>query len=153
MKVTLDQIKQLRNETKAGVMDARKALMESGGDMAMAKQWLTKQGLKKAAKKAGRETSEGLIEAYIHAGARVGAIVKLSCETDFVAKTEEFKTLAREVAMQVASMSPKNIKELSKQAYIRDSRKTIADLLKEAIAKLGENVKVEKIERMEVGKS
>lgn len=141
-KVSMDQVKQLRQETQAGVMEAKKALEESESDMKKAKAWLVKRGLDKAAKKADRETSEGIVEAYIHTGGKVGALIKLTCETDFVARTEEFKTLARELAMQVASMHPKDVDELLSQDYIRDTSKTVADLVKETIAKVGENIQV-----------
>ncbi|OGD63539.1 translation elongation factor Ts [Candidatus Beckwithbacteria bacterium RBG_13_42_9] len=146
----MEQIKQLREETKAGVMDARQALVENDGDIKKAKEWLVKKGLDKAAKKADRETCEGLVESYIHHGGRVGAIVKLTCETDFVARTDEFKTLARELAMQVASMDPQTVDELLAQDYIRDTSKKVEDLIKETIAKVGENIKVEEIKRMGV---
>ena len=148
MKTSLDQIKKLRAETKAGVMDVRQALAETNGDVAKAKAWLVKKGLDKATQKADRETKEGLVEAYIHTGGKVGAMVKLSCETDFVARTEEFKRLARELAMQVTSMDPKNIDELLNQEYIRDASKKVRDLINETIAKVGENIKVEEIKRM-----
>ncbi len=150
MKISMEQIKQLREETKAGVMDARQALVENDGDIKKAKEWLVKKGLDKAAKKADRETCEGLVESYIHHGGRVGAIVKLTCETDFVARTDEFKTLARELAMQVASMDPQTVDELLAQDYIRDTSKKVEDLIKETIAKVGENIKVEEIKRMGV---
>ena len=146
----MDQIKKLRQQTQAGVMEAKKALEESRGDMKKAKEWLKKRGLDKAAKKADRETGEGVIETYIHTNSRVGAMVKLTCETDFVARTKEFKTLAKELAMQVASMNPKDIDELLAQDYIRDSSKKIADLVKEAIAKLGENIKVDDFCQMRI---
>jgi len=149
-KASMDQIKKLRQQTQAGVMEAKKALEESRGDMKKAKEWLKKRGLDKAAKKADRETGEGVIETYIHTNSRVGAMVKLTCETDFVARTKEFKTLAKELAMQVASMNPKDIDELLAQDYIRDSSKKIADLVKEAIAKLGENIKVDDFCQMRI---
>jgi len=150
MSISIDQIKKLRTQTKAGIMEVRQALEETNGDMEAAKQWLQKRGLDKAAKKADRETGDGLIGVYVHAGGKIGAMVKLGCETDFVAKTEEFQTVAREVAMQVASMNPENIEELLKQSYIRDSKKTIEDLVKETIAKLGENVKILEMSRLEI---
>ncbi|NMB57135.1 translation elongation factor Ts [Candidatus Beckwithbacteria bacterium] len=150
MTITTDQIKKLRMETKAGVMDVRKALEESKGDMAKAKQWLAKKGLDKAAKKADRETGDGRIATYVHAGARIGAMVKLACETDFVSATDEFEVLGKEIAMQVASMDPKDVKELLAQTYIRDSKKTIDDLVKEAIAKLGENIQIIEFVRMAI---
>jgi elongation factor Ts len=142
MKITMEQVKKLRAQTQAGVMEAKKALEESGGEMKKAKTWLVKHGLDKAAKKADRETKEGLVEAYTHTDGKVAALVKLTCETDFVARTQEFKTLAHELAMQVASMDPKDVDELLRQDYIRDTSKTVGDLVKEAIAKLGENIQV-----------
>jgi elongation factor Ts len=150
MEISTDLIKKLRKQTKAGLMDVSKALQESNGDLEKAKKWLIKQGLSKAAKKADRKTSDGLVESYIHNGGKVGSMVKLACETDFVAKTEDFQKLAREIAMQIASMNPKDVKELLAQAYIRDSKKTIEDLVKEAIAKLGENIQIIEFKRMEI---
>jgi len=144
-----ESILKLRNETGAGVMDAKNALEEFLGDYTKAKEKLLKLGLAKAAKKADREVKAGLVESYIHTG-RVGALVKVSCETDFVAKTDEFKMLAKEVAMQVSAMDPENIEELLKSAYIRDSKKSIEDLVKETIAKVGENIQVTEFARFEV---
>ena len=149
-KVTMEQIKKLRGETQAGVMEAKQALEESGGKMQQAKAWLVKRGLDKAAKKADRETSEGLVEAYVHTNGKVAALVKLTCETDFVARTEEFKTLARELTMQVASMDPKDVDELLNQGYIRDTGKKVEALIKETIAKVGENIKVTEIKRLAI---
>jgi len=149
--MNVDQIKKLRSETKAGVMEVKKALEESKGDMEKAKIWLIEQGLSKAAKKADRETGEGLIVAYIHNTGKVGAMIKLGCETDFVAKTEDFQTLGREIGMQAASMNPQTIEDLLKQDYIRDGSKTIDTLIKEAIAKIGENIVVLEMKRMEIG--
>lgn len=106
MAVPTDLVKELRARTGAGVMDCRRALEETGGDLARAAEVLRARGLAAAARRAGRETSEGLVEAYIHAGGRLGALVELNCETDFVARTEEFRTLARELAMQVAAATP-----------------------------------------------
>lgn len=151
MKITIDQIKKLRDETGAAVMDCRQALEESGGDLKKAMVWIEKRGREKAEKKAGRETSEGLIEAYIHTTGKVGAIVEITCETDFVARNAEFKNLAHEVAMQVASMNPENVEELLKQDYIRDNSKTVGQLIKELIGKLGENIILKKFERFEIG--
>lgn len=144
-----ESILKLRNETGAGVMDAKNALEEFLGDYTKAKEKLLKLGLAKAAKKADREVKAGLVESYIHTG-RVGALVKVSCETDFVAKTDEFKMLAKEVAMQVSAMDPENVEELLKSAYIRDSKKSIEDLVKETIAKVGENIQVTEFARFEV---
>jgi len=150
MNISIDQIKKLRADTKAGVMEVKKALEEAKGDMDKAKKWLIEQGLSKAAKKADRETGDGLIISYIHNGGKVGAIVKLGCETDFVANTEEFQTLGKEIAMQIASMNPESIDDLLVQAYIRDPKQSINDLIKSAIAKIGENIVVLEMKRMEI---
>ncbi len=109
MTITTDMVKELRARTGAGVMDCRRALEETGGNFDRAAEILRMKGLAAAAKRAGRTTSEGVIEAYIHPGSRLGALVELNCETDFVARTEEFKKLARELAMQVAATSPRYI--------------------------------------------
>ena len=111
---------------------------------------LKKRASEIAAKKADRETGEGLIEAYIHGGGKVGVLVELLCETDFVAKTDEFKHLAREVAMQVAAMNPTDVETLLKQEYIRDSSQTIEQFVKAVIGKLGENITVKRFIRFEL---
>ncbi len=148
---TIDKIKKLRETTAAGVMDCRKALEEAGGDFDRAVAVLQEQGIARAAKKATRATREGLVEPYVHSGGKIGSLVKLSCETDFVARTDEFKTLAHEVAMQVAATAPQSLDDLLEQPYIRDPSKTIKDLLVEVVAKLGENIKVDSFARFEVG--
>lgn len=151
MTVDVSLIKELRDQTQAGVADCRAALEEAKGDIKQAKEILRKKGFERAAKKGDRATNAGLIEAYVHGG-RVASLVEVMCETDFVARTDEFKTLAHEVAMQVASMNPKDAEELLKQEYIRDSSKTIEMLLKETIAKLGENIVLGRITRLELGR-
>ncbi len=151
MAVDVALIKQLREKTGAGVADCREALEATKNDIKKAEEFLQKKGFEKAAKKGDRETNFGLVETYVHQG-RVGSMLELLCETDFVARTDEFKTLAHEVAMQVASMNPKDVKALEKQEYIRDGSKTIADLIKESIAKLGENITIGRFERFELGK-
>ena len=164
--VSTAQIKELRDQTGAGIMDAKRALEDAGGDMKAAAQALMEKGLASAAKRAGRDAAEGVIEAYIHTGSRVGALVELNCETDFVARTPEFKALARDLAMQVAAMNPQyvnresvpdDVEEVSEddilldQMYIRDNSVKVADLVTELIAKVGENVKVGRIERFALG--
>ncbi|PIS09335.1 elongation factor Ts [Candidatus Beckwithbacteria bacterium CG10_big_fil_rev_8_21_14_0_10_34_10] len=146
----LKNIKKLRLETKAGIIDCRQALEESQGDMKKAKLLLKQKGEKLADKRKDRETKAGLVDAYVHLGGTIASLVSLSCETDFVAHTKEIKTLAHEVAMQTAAMDPKTVKNLLEQEYIRDSSKKIKDLVKEVIAKTGENVKIEEIKRLEV---
>lgn len=143
-------IKKLREETGASISDCSKALEESKGDYDKAIEWLKKRGIEKAEKKADRETNQGLVESYIHQNGKVGAMVEILCETDFVARTDDFKKLSHEIAMQVASMNPKNVDELLKQEYIRDTSVTISDLIKQHIGKLGENIVVKEIKRLEI---
>ncbi len=150
MNFSLDLLKKLREETKAGVSDCRQALEDAAGDYEKAKKLLLERGLEKAAKKEGKETSQGMVEAYVHAG-RVGVLVELRCETDFVARTDDFKKLCHEIALQVAAMDPKNIEELLKSPYIRDAGTTIEALIKLTVAKVGENITIAKFERMALG--
>ncbi len=150
MKITIKDISKLRAETSAGIMDCKKCLQEAKGDCELAKKILKEKGLARAAKKLNRETKAGIIEVYSHLDGRIGVLVKLSCETDFVARNREFKKLAHELCLQVASMRPKSVEDLLKQEYIRDCSKKIEDLVNETIAKLGENIKVEDFKRLEV---
>lgn len=150
MAVDIKQLKQLREETQASIADCRIALEETKDDYKKAIEWLKKRGLERADKKSDRETSQGLIESYIHQTGRTGSIIEILCETDFVARTDEFKHLAKEVAMQVAAMNPENVEELLKQEYIRDSSQTIEQLIKSVIGKLGENITVKKIARFAI---
>lgn len=149
--VNIDLLKKLRNETGVSLADCRKALEESKDDYKKALNWLKKHGLEKATKKSDRETSQGLVESYIHQGGRVGSIIEILCETDFVARTDEFKNLSHEISMQVAAMNPKDVPALLKQEYIKDPSRTIEALIKEAITKLGENIIVKKLQRFEIG--
>lgn len=151
MAVDVKQLKAIREKTSAGIADIRKALEEANNDESKALALLKEWGVAKAAGKADREVSAGLVETYIHAGGKVGAMVEVACETDFVAKTEDFKKLAKEVAMQVAAMNPENVDSLLAQAYIRDSSQTIEQMVKETIAKLGENMQVKRFVRFELG--
>lgn len=149
--VDITLLKKLRNETSVSIADCRKALEQSNNDYKKALDWLKKNGLEKAAKKSDRETQQGLIESYIHQNGRVGALVEVMCETDFVARTDVFKILVHEICMQAAAMNPKDVPALLKQEYIRDGSKTIENLIKEAIAKLGENIVVKRFQRFEIG--
>lgn len=142
MNITTDQIKQLREETGAGIMDVRKALTESEGDTKKAKEWLEKKGMKRAAEKSDRSTEAGYVFSYVHFNGKVGSLVKLACETDFVAKTEDFQLLGKEIAMQVASMKPENVEELLKQDYLKDTSKTIEGMIKLISGKTGENIRI-----------
>ena len=195
MNVSVDDIKKLRELTGVGLTDAKKALVETDGDFDKALEAMRKKGLTKAEKKGDREAREGLIEGYVHSG-RIGVVVEVNCETDFVARLDDFKTLAHEIAMQIAAMSPKYVSEadipaeemervrtelmasealaskpeemrekivegqlkkhfveqvLMSQAYILDDSKTVEQHIKEAIAKLGENIVVRQFRRIELG--
>lgn len=164
--ISVDSIKQLRETTGAGIMDCKRALGESGGDLAKAAEILKAQGIARADKKTSRVASQGLVEAYIHAGGRIGALIEVNCETDFVARTDAFKELAHDLAMQVAAMNPRyvsaedipaednvNPKEvcLLSQPFIKSPDVTIQDLIKQHIGILGENVIVRRFSRFELG--
>jgi elongation factor Ts len=196
MDISAQLVKQLRDQTGAGMMDCKKALAETAGDMQKAVAVLRERGIAKAASKEGRETAEGLIASYIHPGDKLGVLVEINCETDFVARTDRFKTFAREVALQVAASSPLCVRRedldpallasereifrkqaqnegkpekmldkiadgrvekyytevvLLEQPYIKDNDKTIADLLKETIAGLGENIVIRRFSRFRIG--
>ncbi|TMF24808.1 MAG: translation elongation factor Ts [Chloroflexi bacterium] len=148
-----EDVKRLREETGAGVMDCKRALDEAAGDFARAKTLLKERGQARAQKTSGREAKEGIIEAYVHGGGRIGALVELSSETDFVARNQEFRDLAREIAMQVAAMDPQDVDELLAQAYIRDASKTVGELVTGLAATTGENVRVRRFKRFQLGQS
>src|SRR3989344_2864374 len=150
MSIDIKLIKKLRDETQISVSDCRTALEESNGDYKKALERIRRKGLEKAEKKSDRETSQGLVESYIHQNGRIGALVEVLCETDFVARTNEFNNLVREICMQVAAMNPKDIPALLKQEYIRENSKTIDGLVKEVIAKLGENIVIKRLQRFEI---
>ncbi|MEO8581019.1 MAG: translation elongation factor Ts [Patescibacteria group bacterium] len=150
MSISMDLIKQLREQTGAGIMDAKKALEESNGDMTKAAEWVRQRGLAKAAKKADRDAKEGIIANYVHMN-KVAALVELNCETDFVARNDEFQHLGKELAMQVASMAPESVDELMKQQYNRDPKKTMEELVKELSGKIGEKMEVKRFVRYQVG--
>ncbi len=150
MDISLDLLKKLRAETSAGVSDCRQALEDAAGDYEKAKKLVMERSTAKAEKKADRQTGSGLVESYVHGG-RVGVVVELRCETDFVARTDEFKHLAHEVALQVAAMNPKDAKELLESAYIRDPKLTIGALVKQTIGKLGENITLGRFSRLALG--
>jgi elongation factor Ts len=166
LKIPLDSVKELREQSGAGIMQCQNALSEAQGDMEKAHQLLKEQGLLKAKEKAERTTTQGLVEAYIHTGGRVGAMVELNCETDFVARTNEFKELAHHLAMQVAAMDPRFISEeevspgsdlepqtacLLLQPYIKEPDKLVQDVITETIAKVGENIRLSRFARFELG--
>lgn len=146
----VDDIKKLRGQCGASIMDCRKALDQCEGDFKKAQELIKIWGVAKAEKKIGREVKQGLVEAYIHCNGKVSALVSLLCETDFVSATDDFKNLAHEVAMQVVAMNPKNVEELLKQEYIRDPKITIGQLIKQVIGKVGENIVVKDFKRLEI---
>lgn len=150
MAVSKESIVELRERTGAGIMDARRALEQADGDMGRAQEILREKGTTRAAAKAGREAKQGLVEAYVHGG-RLGALIELNCETDFVARTDDFRQLAREIAMQAAANGAADADELRQQAYNRDHSKTIAELVTETAAKVGENVVLRRVARFELG--
>jgi elongation factor Ts len=147
----MDKIKELREKTGAGVMDAKKALEEAQGDMAKALDLIMAKGLARAESKSDREVNSGKVYCYTHAGGSAAAMVEVACETDFVANNPEFEALCKEIAMQVVSMNPKDTEELLGQAYIRDSSKTMEQLIKELIGKTGENIRVTRFARFKLG--
>jgi elongation factor Ts len=194
--ITSEVVKALRDKTGAGMMDCKRALTETNGDMDLAIDFLRKKGAAVAAKRADRETNQGVIEAYIHAGGRIGTLIELNCETDFVAKTPGFKQLAHDIAMQIAAMTPQYVlranipqnvieKELDiyktqaqnegkpaqiaekisegrlekfyqetvllEQSFIKDSGKTIKDIIDEETAKVGEKISVRRFLRFQLG--
>ena len=167
MEVTVTMIKDLRQKTGAGVMDCKRALEEADGNEDTAQDLLRRKGLADAAKRVDRDTREGVVEAYIHTGGRLGALVEINCETDFVARTPELKELAHDLAMQVAAMpstvyvdrsevgedDTRPLEEvcLIDQSFIKDPSRTVADVVQEAVARVGENVKVRRFARFALG--
>ena len=150
-KIDPKEVQRLRSETNAGVMDCKRALEDASGDYEKAKALIKERGLAKVAKKSDREAKEGVVASYIHSGGRIGALVELSSETDFVSRGEDFQKLAQEIAMQVAAMSPADVDELLAQAYIRDASKTIKELVTTLAASVGENVQVRRFQRFALG--
>lgn len=151
MAINVEDIKKLREQTGAGIADCREALEEAEGNIEKAKDVLKKKGLDKAGSKSDREVKAGVIETYSHGG-KIGVLVEVLCETDFVAKTEDFKSLSHEIAIQIASMNPESLEELLKQEYVRDPGQKVEDLIKATVAKLGENIQIGKFARIELGK-
>lgn len=148
MKITADRIRKLRDKTGAPVMRVKKVLEDLRGDEAKAEEILKKEGLEKVEKRAGRETSAGLVATYTHHNQKIVGVVELFCETDFVARNELFQNLGHDLSMQAASMG---IKDFGKQEFIKDQSKKVGDLVKEVIAKTGENIKVGRIWQIVLG--
>ncbi len=196
MAITAEEVKKLREITGAGIMDCKNALKETDGNMEKAVEYLRKKGIAKAEKKAGRKTKEGLVESYIHPGSKLGVLVEVNCETDFVAKTDDFKAFVRDIAMQIAAANPMVVRReelpqdvidremniyktqaenekkpahiaekiaigkmekfyqdvvLMEQSFVKDPDKTIDQLLKETIGKIGENITIRRFARFQLG--
>ena len=166
MAVSIELVRTLRDQTGAGIMDCKEALEKSGGDLEKAVLTLREKGIASVAKRVGRATNEGVIETYLHTGGRVGAMVELGCETDFVARTDEFQKLAHDIAMQVAAMGPVYVDKdeieegdarppaqisLMQQPFIKNSSSSVGEMVKELASKVGENVRVVRFTRLAVG--
>jgi len=164
--VSIEVIKELRARTSAGINDCKIALDKTQGNIEEAIEVLRQRGRLIAEKKAGRVANQGLVESYIHHSAHVGVLLELNCETDFVAKTDEFKQMAHDLAMQVAAMSPQyvSVDELNaedeldpkkvcllEQPFIKEPSKTVSNIISEAVAKVGENIKIRRFNRYEIG--
>ncbi len=148
---TTEDIKKLREETGAGMMDCKKCLDEANGDYEAAKKLVFARGIAKAEKKADRETKEGYIASYVHSNAKTASLVEILCETDFVARNEDFRSMAMNLAMQVVAMNPENVEELLTQDFIKDPSMTIEELVKRTSGKIGEKFVVSRFVRFEVG--
>lgn len=147
--ITIDQIKQLREETGVSVTECKKALEETGGDFEKAKEVLRRLGKELAEKRAGKETGQGLIDSYIHPNKKVGVLLDIRCESDFVARSIDFQTLSHEICLQIAAMAPLP-EELLTQPWIKDTTKTIGGVIEGYIAKLGERVVIRRFDRFEL---
>jgi len=150
--MSAQDIAKLRSITGAGVMDCKKALEETGGDFEKAKKILSENAAVIAKKKAERATNHGVIEGYLHGG-KIGVLVEILCESDFVAKNPEFQELTKNIALQIASMNPKDVNELLKQEYVKDPELTIEDYLNSIIGKIRENIKIKRFVRFELGEN
>lgn len=151
MAYSANDVKTLREKTGAGMMDCKKALDVANGDMAQAEALVMERGLAKAEKKADRETKEGFVASYVHTTGKVGVLVELLCETDFVGRNEEFRALAKDIAMQVAAMNPTDAAELLAQPFIKDGAVTVEQLIKQLSGKIGEHITLGRFIRMGVG--
>lgn len=167
MNIPTAKVKELREQSGAGVISCRNALIEACGDMEKAHEILKEKGILKAQKKLERSTAQGIVETYVHTGGRIGAMIEVNCETDFVARTDEFKELAHNLAMQVAAMPAQFVSQddvpegsdiepqadcLLLQPFIKDPSKTIHDIVVETVAKVGENIRIARFARFEVGR-
>lgn len=149
-KKLLELTKQIREETGYGIMDIKKALEETEGDIAKTKAILTAKGLEAAAKRADRETHQGLVVSYLHFTGKMGAMLELLCETDFVAKNPEFAKLAKDLCSHLAAVGAESSTEMLEQDFVKDPTKKIKDMISELTGKLGENLKLGRIARFEI---
>ncbi len=160
-KASVADIRAIRADTGAGVMDIKRAIEDAEGDLDKARELLGQRGSQFSAKRAERETREGLVTAYVHPGRPLGALVELNCETDFVARTEDFTTLARDIAMHIAAMAPTHVGDdddrdpddgpaLLSQPWFRDGSQTVEQVIQMAVARLGENIQVGRFSRFEI---
>ncbi len=167
MPISTDSIRELRDRSGAGIMDCKRALEATDGAIEEAEKLLAQKGLAVASKKAGRTADQGLVDFYVHAGGKLGAMIEVNCETDFVARTDQFKSLAHDLAMQVAAMNPQFVRAdeipentayspeeaaLLSQTFIKDPSKTVQDLVNETIGQVRENIQVRRFTRFEIGK-
>lgn len=148
--VSIEDIKRLRELTGVGMTDAKKALQSSDGDFDKALKAMRQKGLTKAEKRAEREARAGLVGTYSHDG-RIGVVVEVNCETDFVARTDEFKDLVKDIYLQIAAAAPKDVEDLLQQEFIKDPSLSVGAYIKQHIAKLGENIVVRRFSRLELG--
>ena len=148
--VKIEDLQKIRKATGASVDAVRKALEEAGGQIDKAFDILKERGIAAASKKSARETEEGVVFSYIHGNGKIGVLVKLLCETDFVARNDEFQKLGHELAMHIAAMNPSDIKELLSQVYVRDQDIMVENFIKDYIAKLGENIRISEFCRFEI---
>jgi len=148
--ISADKVKKLREKTGSSMMECKKALSEAGGEEAKALKILQEKGRVTAMKKSERKAEEGIVEAYIHSNKKIGVLLKLKCETDFVAKNQEFRDLAHEIAMHIAGMDSKDVKILLSEPFVKNPEITVKDLIDEKIAKLGENIQVGEFIRYEL---
>ncbi len=150
MEINIQDLKILRQETGLSLKECRKALEEAGGDLSKAREILKQRGVELAQKREGRETGEGIIASYVHHNQKIGVLVDLRCETDFVARSDDFQSFAKELCLQVAALNPEDVSQLLSSPWIRDESKTIEDLLTELKAKLGENIRIERFVRLSI---
>ncbi len=149
-KQIIELVKKIRNETGLGIMEIKAALEEASGDEKKAKEILKSKGLKKAETKTERETHQGRVATYTHSTGKIGVMVELLCETDFVAKHEDFVELTKDICLQIAAMDPKDVDELLKQEFIKDTSMTIEEKIKGLVVKFGENMKLNRFARFEI---